>query len=300
VSRRDFDGALINAARDAGAEIVEERVVDVEAAPESVTVQTRAHRFRARFLVGADGASSLVRRRLHHPFPATHWSLATGFFARGATSQEMVVRFVRDPPGYIWSFPRANHLAIGICAPADSTDPKALRSHLDRWLARQDLTAGRTLAPYTWPIPTLPFDAWAGGVPVGDRWLLAGDAAGLVDPLTREGIYYALRSGELAAGALLGSAASPSHAYAARLRNEFITELVKSARARRTFFSPLVTRLWIDVLQESPRVRDLALQVVIGTVGYHHIRRRAVGAIEASAAARVAGRQIRRGLGLAP
>ncbi len=113
-------------------------------------------------------------------------------------------------PGYIWSFPRTDHLAIGICAPADRGGAPELRSHLDRWLAPLPLTRGLRLTPYSWPIPSLPLHAWADGVPVGDRWLLAGDAAGLVDPLTREGIYYALRSGELAAQALLGSGADPT------------------------------------------------------------------------------------------
>jgi choline dehydrogenase-like flavoprotein len=55
-----------------------------------------------------------------------------------------------------------------------------------------------------------------------------------------------------------------------------------------------------DVLQENPRARELALQVVVGAAGYRHIRRRAVRSLEPAAAIRVAGRQIRRGLGLAP
>ena len=49
------------------------------------------------------------------------------------------MRFVRQPPGYIWSFPRADHLAIGICAPADAARAPALRDHLGRWLASQNL-----------------------------------------------------------------------------------------------------------------------------------------------------------------
>ena len=153
---------------------------------------------------------------------------------------------------------------------------------------------------YSWPIPSLPMQAWAEGVPSGQRWLLAGDAAGLVDPLTREGIYYALRSGELAATALLGTDAEPSRVYSGAVQAELASELALSARARGTFFSPVVTRLWIDVLRESPRVRSMALDVVIGAIGYYHLRRRAAAALEAGAALRVARAQAARYLRLAP
>jgi flavin-dependent dehydrogenase len=156
------------------------------------------------------------------------------------------------------------------------------------------------MTPYSWPIPSLPLQAWADGVPSGTRWLLVGDAAGLVDPLTREGIYYALRSGELAAQALLGSGVEPARDYAGVVQTELASELALSARARGTFFSPLVTRLWIDVLRESPRVRSLALRTVVGTVGYYHLRRRAVAALEPGAALRVARAQVARYLRLAP
>jgi flavin-dependent dehydrogenase len=221
-------------------------------------------------------------------------------FAHGATSREILIRFVRRPPGYIWSFPRLDHLAIGICAPADRSRAPELRNHLSRWLAVRGLARNLPAAPYAWPIPSLPQRAWEAGVPTGPRWLLVGDAAGLVDPLTREGIYYALRSGQLAANALIAPGAEPTADYARAVRTELVSELALSARARGTFFSAFVTRLWIDVLRESPRVRALALRTVIGTVGYYHLRRRAVAALEPGAALRVAGAQAARWLRLAP
>jgi geranylgeranyl reductase family protein len=299
VSRRALDGALVDDAREAGADLIPERAVDVHVGDGSVMVSTRRRRWRGRFLIGADGANSLVRRRLHEPLPPSHWSLAIGAFAAGASGSEIVVRFVRKPPGYIWSFPRPDHLAIGICAPADLAGAAVLRGHLDRWLAGQDMARGCRMRPYAWPIPSLPHHAWAGGVPTGRHWLLVGDAAGLVDPLTREGIYYALRSGDLAAEALLGADSEPARRYAGAVQKELSVELERSARARGTFFSPIVTRLWIDVLRESPRVRSMALGVVVGAIGYYHLRRRAAAAIEPGAALRVARAQAARYLRLA-
>jgi flavin-dependent dehydrogenase len=216
------------------------------------------------------------------------------------SNREILIRFVRKPPGYAWSFPRHDHLAIGICAPADRCAAPELRDHLSRWLAAHGLPRGRRTTAYAWPIPSLPQAAWADGVPTGPRWLLVGDAAGLVDPLTREGIYYALRSAQLAAGALAAPGADPTAEYARAAAAELASELALSAKARGTFFSTFVTRLWIDVLRESPRVRSLALRTVLGTVGYYHLRRRAVAALEPQAALRVARAQAARWLQLAP
>lgn len=300
VGRRAFDAALVDDAREAGADLIPERAVAIGTDADSVWVATRQRRWRGRFLVGADGANSLVRRQLDQPLPRAHWSLATGVFAPGASSREILIRFVRRPPGYIWSFPRLDHLAIGICAPADRCAAPELRDHLSRWLAASGLTRGRRTTAYAWPIPSLPQAAWADGVPTGARWLLVGDAAGLVDPLTREGIYYALRSAQLAANALAAPGGNPTADYARAVQAELVSELALSARARGTFFSAFVTRLWIDVLRESPRVRSLALQTVVGTVGYYHLRRRAVAALEPRAALGVARAQAARWLRLAP
>ena len=63
------------------------------------------------------------------------------------------------------------------------------------------LADGARLEPYSWPIPSLSAAGFGSLTVSGPGWFLAGDAAGLVDPITREGIYFALRSGELAAQA---------------------------------------------------------------------------------------------------
>ena len=300
VSRGAFDAALVDDAREAGADLIPERAVDAGADGGGVWVATRQRRWRGRLLLGADGAASLIRRRFHRPLPRAHWSIATGVFAHGASSREILIRFVQRPPGYIWSFPRADHLAIGICAPADRADAAGLRDHLSRWLVATGLARGLRTTAYSWPIPSVPYAAWADGVPTGPRWMLVGDAAGLVDPLTREGIYYALRSAQIAAAALTASGADPAREYARAVHAELVTELALSAKARGTFFSAFVTRLWIDVLRESPRVRALALRTVLGTVGYYHLRRRAAGALEPAAACRVAAAQAARWLRMAP
>ena len=85
-SRRAFDGALLDAALDAGARLVPERVVDVTATPTGVEIRAGAERHRAAWLLGADGATSIVRRRLARPFTRAQLSVATGVFAPSAAS----------------------------------------------------------------------------------------------------------------------------------------------------------------------------------------------------------------------
>ncbi len=229
-SRRDFDGVLLEAARRSGARVVESRVTTVRAARGGFDVETASEIHRAARLVGADGANSLVRRRLGEQFRRDELSIATGFFAHGVTSDEIVVEFVADPPGYIWSFPRPEHLAIGICAQADAGASAAdLRQIAARWIARTRIAEGARLEPYSWPIPSLRAADLEVLHPAGPGWLLVGDAAGLVDPVTREGIYFALRSAEWAAEAIASSDLAPERRYVTRVREEIAARVGESS-----------------------------------------------------------------------
>ena len=156
VRRTDFDAELLSAAERAGAALVPARVTNVALESDGVRLDTTSGACRARFVVGADGANSLVRRRLSRPFSRAELSIATGYFAHGVTSDEIVVELVADPPGYIWSFPRPTHLAIGMCAQADArVTATALREQTAAWITTTGIAAGARLEPYAWPIPSL-------------------------------------------------------------------------------------------------------------------------------------------------
>ena len=119
-------------------------------------LETTGGRRRAAFVIGADGANSLVRRRVETAFRRDQLSIATGFFAHGVTSDEIVIELTSDPPGYIWSFPRPDHLAVGICAQADAgVTAEALRSRIAAWITATGIAGGGRLDPYSWPIPSL-------------------------------------------------------------------------------------------------------------------------------------------------
>ena len=287
-SRAEFDGVLLQAARRAGAEVLSTRVIDVRAQTGGFRIDTMAGPRFAGFLIGADGANSLLRRRLAHPFRRDQLSIATGFFAHGVTSDEIVIELIADPPGYVWSFPRATHLAVGICAQADSgATAGALRHAVASWLERTGLAEGARLEPYAWPIPSLPSRDFESLELAGLHWCLVGDAAGLVDPITREGIYFALLSGQWAADAITSSGADRSRRYADQVRDEIIVELARAARFKAGFFRPRFTHLMIETLRQSAAIRAVMADLVAGRQDYAGLKWRLAKTLEFGPACRL-------------
>jgi len=283
VSRAAFDRALLDGAIGAGAAFRPERVTHVEVSPTGAQVRTANGAYHADYLLGADGANSFVRRRLARQFTRSQLSLATGVFAHGLSSSEILVRFVPNPQGYIWSFPRTDHLAIGIGAQADDTQSAPLRDILGQWLTETKIAEGARLEWYSWPIPSLRVEDFAHERPAQGRWMLLGDAGGLVDPLTREGIFFALRSAQLAVDALSGAGgkhADPASYYSACIAEEIFPELRMAARLKRGFFRGQFTRLLIDALERSAAVRGLMRDLVGGHQPYHNLKRRLLGTFE--------------------
>ena len=277
-SRAAFDNLLLRQALDAGAELIPARVLNVRAGRAGTEVETAEGCFRGRMLFGADGANSLVRRRVYKPFRRDQLSIATGFFAHGPDRDQIRISCVGSPPGYIWSFPRPGHLAVGICAQADAgTSSAGLRDLTHAWLVNRGFAAGARLERYAWPIPSLPERDWRTARAAGPSWMLLGDAAGLVDPLTREGIYFAIQSGAWAADALASGRAGD---YQARLSDELIPELRRAARLRDAFFHPRFTRLLVEALAGSRRVREVMIEIMGGTQSYRGLKRRLLRTFE--------------------
>ena len=279
-SRAAFDAALLDAARRAGASVVAERVIEIHVDASGIALRTARGVHHARFLIGADGANGLVRRRLARAFRRDQLSIATGFYATGVTSDEIVVDFVADPPGYVWSFPRPDHLAIGICAQADGGFTSGeLRGRTLEWISRTQVARGHTrLEPYSWPIPSLSAADLEAVDLAGPRWCLLGDAAGLVDPITREGIYFALRSAESIAAAL--GAADPAREFTARVFDTAIAELVRAARLKDRFFQPAFVRLLLRALRQSAGVRAVMADLIAGRQEYRSLKWRLLKTLE--------------------
>ena len=272
VSRRVFDEALLAAAVESGALLIRSRVRRIAAAPAGWTLESDSAPVQADWLLGADGPTSLVRRTVRTPFARRDLSIATGFYVHGRTSSTISIAFEDAPPGYLWSFPRPDHLAVGACAQADQASPPALLAIVSSWIQR-NVVPGARLEKYSWPIPSLGAEALDREEPSGPGWLLLGDAGGMVDPITREGIYFALASGD-AAAASLAQHDGTSRLYGERIRDTVHAELRRAAALKARFFSPHFTALLIEALRSSAGIRDVMTDLISGTQPYRGLRRR--------------------------
>jgi geranylgeranyl reductase family protein len=277
VSRKTFDATLLARAERAGACLQRSRAISIELTNISSTVVTREGVFHAPWVIGADGPSSLVRKQVSAPFARADLSIASGYFVRGSTSRQIEVEFVNEPSGYLWNFPRTDHLAVGTCAQADVTTSAQMFTLTSAWLDRHVPSGERHR--YSWPIPSLRASSLARECPAGAGWLLAGDAAGLVDPITREGIYFAMASGDAAAAAIV-SERDPSARYTERLRDTIYAELILAARLKARFYRPGFIALLISALQRSPRIRRIMADLVAGEQPYHSLRTRLLRTFE--------------------
>jgi geranylgeranyl reductase family protein len=210
VPRRLLDARLLDAARDAGAVVRRHRVRTVRQDPGGVTLDGE---IRAGVVVGCDGARSVVRAALGR----THdrWALAIRGYApvRAELRGTQSIAFGSAvQPSYAWSFDRGDGRAnVGygeVLAPNGATPTRAhLLEQLERHLP------GATRDGTDWRGHHLPLSGRRWRPPTG-RVLLAGDAAGLVNPLTGEGIYYAVATGAAAGRAAAGPPAAAGAAYA--------------------------------------------------------------------------------------
>jgi flavin-dependent dehydrogenase len=290
LSRAIFDRALADAAIAAGARLIPERVIDVDRRGSRFCLSTTRGEYDADHVIGADGPNSIVRKRFGTPFSRDQLSVAAGHFVHGISSSAIAIRTMREQPGYLWSFPRPDHLAIGVCAPAAlRVSSVQLRAQSRAWIETHGFDRGAALTSYAWPIPSLG-DRHARETTFGGAgWMLAGDAAGLVDPLTREGIYYALLSGQWAAEALSEDSAGAATRYADRLRAEVQPEIARAARLSGAFFSPGFASLLVHALKDSAAIRDVFVDLVTGAQPYLGLRRRLLATREWA----LAGRAIR-------
>jgi flavin-dependent dehydrogenase len=99
-----------------------------------------------------------------------------------------------------------------------------------------------------------------------------------VDPITREGIYFALCSGQWAAEAILAGGAAAS--YSARVGDTIGRELARAARLKAGFFRPGFTALLMRALQQSGRIRGVMADLIAGTQGYADLKWRLLRTLE--------------------
>jgi geranylgeranyl reductase family protein len=249
VPRAVLDGRLLAQVLARGVRFRRHTVRTVAVHPTHVEVDGR---FRASVLVGADGAESVVRRSLGvAPNASDRLAVAIRGYApvlTGMDGVQVVTTTQQRWPAYAWSFPlgdgRANvgygelvaggvtraELVAGLHRLLPGVEPAELRAH------RLPLSTGR---------PRLP----------GGRVLLAGDAQSLINPLTGEGIFYAVLSGALA-GVASAHGARAGQVHRALLRRRLRTHLRSSGFASQLSRWPVLMDAAVRAAQQDQRVFD--------------------------------------------
>ena len=275
-SRAVLNGLLLDRAESAGCRIVRARVTRVDTSEESVRLQTGAGIGEADFLVIASGARNALLPETR-PLDRADLEMTLGYFVP-AQADSIQVKFLNQFEGYIWSFPRSDHLSVGICGSMSRHTSQELHRALDQFLREQRIsTTGARF--YSHVLPSPQGSTLRNRRVVGRNWALVGDAAALVDPITGEGLYYALRSGDLLAEAL---AAGKPQEYPNRVRSAFSGDLEFATRVARRVYSGrflggAVTTRMIQFIGSSATFRALMTDLFSGAQNYAGLKRRLWG-----------------------
>lgn len=275
-SRTVLNGLLLDRAREAGCRIHRSRVQNIDTSADRPRYSVDGTWQDCDFLVLAGGARNqflpgtraLTRDELE---------MTQGYFVP-ETAEQILIKFLPEFEGYIWSFPRADHISLGICGSMQAHTSTELRNHLHQFASNESIETSHAKF-YSHVLPSPQVRTLSDRAVIGRNWALCGDAAAWVDPLTGEGLFYAMRSGEILGKSL---AEGCPEKYPARVRASFSLELEFAARIVRRFYrgsflGTAVTTRMVQFLQRNAVFRQLLSDLFCGTQDYTTLKQRVLG-----------------------
>lgn len=276
VTRSAFDKIMAEQAKRAGAHTIEGCAAkEVCIDNDRVTVCSGDKTFQGKIFIGADGAKGAAARLLgmHRPRgtgPTLEAELEcppeTLIFRRGRVTLDCGA----VPRGYGWIFPKKSRLSAGVAAFTRSLRKVNMEKQLKNLIAREGLNGSKVLSLRGYPIP---IDGGQKKKIHCRLGLLLGDAAGLVDPFSGEGIYYAVKSAHLAAEAILDHKTALWRApdYYQRLVDRHITgELAIARQIAKIFYS--FPKQIFQVIEKHPGIAEELCNIAGGRKSYSEIR----------------------------
>jgi geranylgeranyl reductase family protein len=237
ISRSLLDEGILKMATDGGAELIKEKVIEIENYGDHWKVKTNKRIISAKIVVGADGVNSIVRRKTIGPIPKQELALTFGYRATPVKKESATIKYLAEFPGYIWVFPGKGYSNVGIGG--ELKHGNKLKRLLDAFI-ESNYPDIKITSEYVSMLPSANNPKFFENPCMGKNWILVGDAAGHVDPISGGGILYALWGGKIAADVTKINALET---YDYRWREEFGNTLIEHCKKKPFYYDPVESTL---------------------------------------------------------
>lgn len=278
VLRKKFDYYWLKEAIKSGTNFYNERVNEVIREDKWILV-TNKRKVRAKVVIGADGVNSVVRKAVHFPIPKEHLAQGIGYQIKHTKDHlkekfedAIELHFIGKPYvefGYFWIFPKLDVVNVGLASKLGTPDlGKKLNDILISHERTRNILISNKAEPFAHLIPSATSPSFFNLPTTGKDWILIGDAAGHVNPITGEGIFYAMIDGKLAARAYLEGDLFLFERY---WRKKYGSDMYIGTRLKKIIFNQFIISRLIKVAAKDKTINRIMADMIASRKTYNKI-----------------------------